>query len=362
MNDIFYEIINEAMNGSVIIDNESWPISFNTIINDKEYKSNNNETLIINNEEKFFKLLKEYIDLEIKLNRKIPKFYSDIEKNKLKWIISYIFVNATSEEFKNPEELLRRKIEFLKDNKLNSLNNPLEININELINNSKIIIKKEQSPISMETPNKITLSITDGNNIYNLPNIYYGIDSNTCYIYSIQMPKDNKDSLENIKYNKKINRFLYKVNDKVKDTEEYYQYKNNESDYYPEGNITDVTVSFVFALNIFLSILRTINIEKIKVVPYLPLRYKSREIVSEKSSNKEEYETRNNNIQNNLTNKFIRTFLRLVEQNPNLEILSYPYDTDEFLTLKLKEKNKEIDNMLLEEIDNSISDNKRSIL
>lgn len=353
--EILKEIINEAQYGKVIIDKEEWPISFNTIIEDKEYIGReDNVTLVINDKDKFIKLLEEYVNLELKLNRKTPHFYNDELRNKIKWIISYLFVNATTEEFLNPIDLVNRRIKFLKDETLTYLNNGIEIDINDIITDSKLCIKNESSPVSMETPNKISLSINNNNSTFNLPNIYYGIDNGTCYIYSLLSPKNKKDlTEEDIKYNKKINRFLYKLNDKVLDTDEYYDFKNNDSNYYPEGNITDVSVSFIFALNIFLSILEKNNIKKIKVVPYLPLRYKSRDIVSEKNNNNDLIE-RNNNIQNNLTNKFIRTFLRLAYHNKNIEIESYPYELDEFLTININSNNKEINNMLLENINNKV--------
>ena len=360
MIDIFYEIINESKTGNVIIDNEKWPISFNTIIDNKEYKENdNNITLIIKNKETFFKLLKEYVNLELQSNRKIPKFYSEENKNKIKWIISYLFVNATTEEFINPIKLLERKISFLENKTFTFLNTELEIDINNLIENSKLIIKNESSPISMETPNRLLLSIKDNNKEFKLPAIYYGIDKDTCYIYSLLNPKEKKDiTEEEKKYIKKINRFLYKINDKVVDMDEYYDYKNNKSDYYPEGNISDISVSFVLALNIFISLLKIKNISKIKAVPYLPLRYKSRDIMAQISDKKDEFIERNDKIQYNLTNKFIRTFIRLSSQNNNIEISSYPYELDEFLTIKIDKDKKEINNMILSTINSDIEDNK----
>ena len=355
--EIFNEIINEAKYGKVIIEDEEWPISFNSIVEGKEYIGReDNDTLVINDKNKFIKLLEEYINLELKLDRKTPAFLEYNNKNKIKWIMSYIFVNATTEEFINPIELLNRKIYFLKDNTFNYLNNGISIDINDIITDSKLCIKNEQSPVSMETPNKISLSITNGTNTFNLPSIYYGIDNDTCYIYSILTPKNKKNLDEdNIKYNKKVNRFLYKINDKVID-EELLKYK--DTDYYPEGNITDISVSFIFSLNIFESLLEKNNIKKIKVVPYLPLRYKSRNIASEQANNND-YVERNNKIQNNLTNKFIRTFQRLAYHNKNIEVLSYPYELDEFLSININDNNKKINNMLLDNINDKINNNKR---
>ena len=356
---IFEELITEASIGKVIIEDESWPIAFNTEIveKNKTYKTENNfSTLIIKNEKEFFKLLRKYLKIELKKNRKTPNFYKDINRNKIKWLISYLFVNASSSDFSNPNEYIRREISFLEDKTLDFLDESFEVNLDNILN-SKLIIKREVSPTTMETPNKITLSlvkrINDEELVYRLPSIYYGIDNDTCYIYSILSPKSKKDSseLEN-KYDKKINRLLYKLNSGIKETKEYFDYKEGISTYYPEGNITDVTHSFVLSLSIFLGILKSKNITKVKAVPYLPVRYDSRYITAKEKEDKEkqlELLERNNEIQNNITNKFIRTFLRLSSQDKSISIESYPYEVDDYLTIRLNKQNN-VSNELLSDV------------
>ena len=73
MENIFYELIEEAKDGKVIIDGESWPIAFNTIIfeeNKNLTNENNLSTLEIRDKELFFQELEEYINLEKEINRK----------------------------------------------------------------------------------------------------------------------------------------------------------------------------------------------------------------------------------------------------------------------------------------------------
>ena len=62
---------------------------------------------------------------------------------------------------------------------------------------------------------------------------------------------------------------------------------------------------------------------------------------------------RNNEIQTNITNKFIRTFLRLSSQDNSIHIESYPYEVDEFLTLSIN-KQKEVSNELLNDVKEKI--------
>ena len=114
--EIFYEVIREASNCKVIIDNEEWFIGFNTVIyvdNKIEcslYNDKNMSTLIIKNEDIFIKYLSEYIDLELKINRKGPSLLDNSYKNKVKLLISYLFVNASINDFENSIDYLQRRI------------------------------------------------------------------------------------------------------------------------------------------------------------------------------------------------------------------------------------------------------------
>ena len=48
-----------------------------------------------------------------------------------------------------------------------------------------------------------------------------------------------------------------------------------EDEFYPE-NISDVSVSAILALTVFMDSLNDMNIKNIKVVPFLPIRYKNK--------------------------------------------------------------------------------------
>lgn len=352
MKDIFYELIKEAKEGKVIIDDQPWNYSFNTVILDKNKEKlrlesdENLSTLMIKNENSFFKLLEEYIDLELSTNRKSLRID---DNDKVKLLICNLFANATPTDFLNPEMFIKRYIHFLKDDTFSYLDNSVEVDASSILKDSSLIIKRENNSTMNETPYKMCFSLKDkDNNIYEFPSIYYGIDTTDnkrCYIYGIQASKHND---HNNKFNKKVNRLLYKINNGVKDTKEYYDYKEGKTDIYPENNISDVTMSFIFSLNLFISLLQSENIEEVKAVTYLPMRYNSRDLAAKRNNN-EEFNERNKMIQNNLTNKFIRTFRRLEYQNNNMKITSYPYSIDEFLNVRLKPKAKEINNELLEE-------------
>ena len=369
MKEIFYELIKEASEGLVIIDGEEWPIGFNTLIYRKEEENlfyeceQNNSTLVINNEENFFEVLSEYIFMEFNKKRKIPTFVFDDLKNRMKFIIVYLFVNATTEDFNNPIHLIRRNIAFLQDDTFSYLNDAEKINIGDNFFGSSLILQNVEHSVAMETPNKIYIGFSkvfeEGVFHYPVADITYGVvnedGEKVCYIYSLMKPKDKREkSKEEEKYQKKMDRYMYKLNDGVKDYEsnEYFEYKDGLSKYYPE-NISDVTPSFVFALSVFMALLEREKITKVKAVPYLPLRYLSRDIAASEVRNDSRKETlynRNLFIQKNITDKFIRTFMRVKFHLKELKVLSYPYELDEFLWMDLENEHLEIDNYILNNV------------
>ena len=212
----------------------------------------------------------------------------------------------------------------------------------------------------METPNKIELTLIsiDNSSTFKLPEISYGIveenGSKVCYVYSI-LNKETTNNLDKTKFQKNISRLLYKLNDNIFDNEtnEFKDYKTNKSDYYPE-NISDVSVSSVLSLYIFISLLSKVGVNKIKGVPYLPIRYNARDIAAENIDDekvKSELKKRNNNIQQNITNKFIRTFNRLSFHLTNFKVDTYPFEVDEFITCYILSEPKFVNNDLLGELD-----------
>lgn len=365
--EIFYELILEAKDGKVIIDSEEWPIGFNTRIEEDNINYDNERNLselVIEDKDNFFKVLEEYIYLDLCYERKVPTFLNDIERNKIKWIMAYLFVNATTEEFIRPVEYIKRRIAFLKDSTFSYLDEGIELDINNLFMGSKLEIKNNVHSEAMETPYRIDINLVNelnGKRVeYSLPTISYGIceedGKRVCYIYSIMKSKKKKEhTTEDDIYDKKIARMLYKLNAGVENYEmsEYYEYKEGDSKYYPEGNITDITPSFLLSLSIFITLLQKEGISKVKGVSYLPVRYLSRDITASNAENEDmryQLKLRNDMIQNNITNKFIRTFRRLAFHDRDIRITSYPYEESEYIEMDVMKKEHMISNPILEEI------------
>ena len=150
MKALFYEVIREAKDGKVRIDGEEWGIYFNTIIyengkqKEEHFNDRNMSTLVIKNEERFFSLLEEYIAREIDANRRCMWFSNNELDTRIKFIIAYLFANASTEEFLDPEGMLRRRIDFLDDNSFEYLNEGKVISLGNTLGNSDIFIKRKR--------------------------------------------------------------------------------------------------------------------------------------------------------------------------------------------------------------------------
>lgn len=360
MKEVFYELIKEAKDGNIMIDNQVWPIGFNTIIyNDGtlscEYSNDKNiSCLVIKDEEKFFEYLEDYIEKELSKNRKHIYLFEDEEKNHMKFLMSYLMVNATTEDFLNPINYIKRSIEFLEDSTFDYLNESVSLQVDGVFTECKLRIKNTKQSVMMETPNRMELSIIKdtGEDVleYKLPTISYGIstenDRKVCYVYSLLNPKNKKDmSDEEIKFSKKIGRLLYKINSGIEEDDDNQLF-----------DISKVSPSAVLSLTTFLSLLYSEEIYDVKAVPYLPLRYLSRDIVARKDGINLDLLERNQMIQDNVTNKFMRTFLRASHHLESSEVTLLPYQLDEFLHFKLGNK-IETDNVVLNETVSSIRKN-----
>ena len=356
MKEIFYEIIKEAATGNILIDNEEWSIAFNTIIYDKDinkcsfFNESNLSTLVINNEEEFLRLLNIYIQKELEVNRKKPTLLENTNHNTIKLLISYLFANASIIDFEEPIQYLKRRIKFLDDKTFNNLD--ISINLKTIFSpkikeDIYLEIKNVKQDIRMETPNRLELSIVkkDINKSlhFHLPSISYGISEHNgkdiCYLYSIINKKNESTNKEEQDYIKAVSRLLYKINDGV-----------------TEEDIKDVSMSSVLSLSIFISLLKQKEINKIKEVLYLPVRYLSREIaaVSKEEDKKNILLERNDYIQRNITDKFLRTIKRVIYHIEGIEIFNDILLDNGSIELNLNSSKNDTNNIFISHFTNSI--------
>ena len=351
MNDvnIFYdEIINEASTGRVdcfFMMN----LLFSTYLKEEnktiEAKKDDNgryliPTLVIKNKERFNKLLTDYLNLA-KSKYDLTKYYealdfSDIKNHEQvinKIVLTTLWANATYDDFSESEEFIKRQIAFLKDDTFSKYNEPTIIGYSEMLG-GYVEIENISEPILNETPTSLKISLIEPetNERYTFPLVRYGIEDGKCYIYAVQ--KNKKFDEEN-SFKKKVNRRLFKIG-------ENFDTKNDTYENYKEGNLKDVSASFVVASNIALGLLSSEGINDIVIPSILIERWNAKEtnilVRSEREKNSEEYIDTNKDehdqIQSNLTEKLLRTFLRIVSHNKTFEVASYPFDIDSSLHIK----------------------------
>lgn len=259
------EIIKEAKNGYVNFEVGKLYFKFDTVI-DKSFSNvtldHKMPTLNIQNYDELIKLLTEYI--EILLKNDIPwstSVSSDDLKSYIKKQICYLFSNATYYDFNNPNCFVNRYINFLNDKTFDDINLTDGIYIDKF--DASVVIRKVPQPGGQETPYAFVITlerIIDGELYsYHLPYVRYGINDidgeKEAYLYAIQnCPSDNLSAKPHqIKFNKEINRKLYKVNKGVENQE-----------------LLNLPPSFVLADTIFHALLKKENIDKLYIVKELP--------------------------------------------------------------------------------------------
>jgi len=315
--------------------------------------------LNLENKELLYSEIEKYI-----LNFKNKIFILSVEEQReyLKRIIALLFADMSINDFNDPVLYVQRKNDFI-NNKLLE-----DKTIDSIFFESQIVM--EIKPYSKETPYCFE-SMLVNEECYKLPTISYGISNDTCYIYTIQ----DYNKHEKTSFHQKIKRKLYKLNNGVYDSEtlEYREYKENKSDYYPE-NISDVSPSFILVLTLFLNEIYKKGITKVKVVPYLPIRYENKikvlakkVLIASKKENLSEIEKQKMYLnlineqryyQSNMTEKFIRCFYRMAYHFENISITSLPFELDDSLHITLDEfkySDSEILNEIIKESNKNLS-------
>ena len=347
--DIFYnDILKEAMNGKV-----DCYFSFNIHFYNNLMSYDDDSVvpvLNITNREIFNSLLITYVNKArnyYDLSKYEKSINEDREYNINKMIMTLLWSNATYEDFNDPISFLRKQISFLDNDLFNEFDNGEVIGYSEILG-GEIEVQNIRESIMNETPNSIQIALKNNGESYYFPRIRYGIYGDTCYIYALQ---NELESDENIK--KKANRKLFKVG------ENFDSNKDNDS-IYGTGNLKDVTSSFVVASNIFLGLLLEKGITKVEVPSILIERWNGKErLIDDKGNSlerrgidKENYvnneREKHTSIQSNLTEKFIRTFLRIIYHHKGFNVESYPFDVDSNLHFNICEVS-ECDNTLLNE-------------
>lgn len=362
MLECFYdEIIKEAAIGYVDCD-FFMPICFGTreLVNNElrditkaRYFSNAmTPTLIIKDREELNSSITRYVELA-------KDFYKDdfrVEdvSNKDKYIITSLLVNTLVTDFNDLNNLFERHSNFLEDKSLEEFQKPINLGYVDKLK-SNVVVEVTKQSIVQETPYGMEISLQDENDdtIYKFPTIRFGIDNNKAYIYAVQQDK--------VIENKKVERLLRKVG-------EGFDEKNSEKDEIenPE-NLYSVSPWSLVALSIFIPIIKNCaNVDEFVAPYFLINRYNaveiSYEILKEKYKDnmedarvksiiqkKEAAVNSHDDLQRNITDKFIRNFRRLDHHFGNIDIDMFPLEQDSMIHFKVGDE-LECNNSLLKEV------------
>ena len=333
---IFYnEVVLECANGGPII-GEDMPAVYFDVKMAGDHIATSDEVnpkpiLVINDKNSFDESICKYVIkmldfyYGINVSDYVEKTLTFDDKNKIhdniKYCLVYAFINATHDDLTNPVSYLNRRVSFLEEN----FDFQKEINF---LGYNGLLESKKEKPF-LESPYSFRITIFDEEHSYALPYIMYGISDDTAYVYAIQNKFKDSNPLR-----KKVNRLLFKLNKDFID--------EHDSDIF---NASDVSMSFVASLIAFLSYLKEIGVDKIKVPINLPIRYNShyksnerRLMAYEKMYSKDELDIKKEEMKkndklfdDNTIMKLVRTFYRVSKQGDVLNINTYPFmPTSEF--------------------------------
>lgn len=206
---------------------------------------------------KFFTYLTDITNSSIKLYNKYNE--SKLSRQHLMHILRRIWLRMSPSDFNNIEEFLKRQLLFIKTDIFEELKfkSCKDENTIDIFNNNKINATNSINRTWDESTKSMIFRIKTDNIEHTLPNILYDIIENTCYIYALQNEaKSNK--------NKEIEKQIYKI------------YRGNSQP------------NKVYALKLFISMLKEKGIKNIKVPTLQVLDYDYHKILSKKE--KESFE------------------------------------------------------------------------
>lgn len=353
---VFEDVITDIKEKKFFYIDKYFPFCLNINIENKTIIciNENDPIFTINSYEKFINKLSEYINLKVSTNSNF-----DFTDENIKIIIITLFYNASYEDFYNPIAFINKQIEFIKNN--NFIEPTIIENISSL-ENSNLDIKISNENLFQETPYKLDLSILNELNnepvIYKLPSVSFGISNNTAYIYGIQKSNINNINENNILFEKKINRKLYKLNKNFNKNMDEASWLYNDLD-----NIYDVTHSSIASAAILISLLKKHGINNVEIISTLPARITNKKESLESRFNEESkmlngdiyeyYKNKLDIIIENITTKFIRTFTRITNYTIDIDIMHYANEIDSSMHLNVNDTN--YNNELLYEIDSKIN-------
>lgn len=289
--------------------------------------------------------------------------------------MSLIWSNATTTDFNNPIEYLKRRINFLKDRRMDDYFEKRATDRIMMFDDSLLSYNVRKSPLILEAPYVLEARLESDDfmeDSYQLPSIFFGLDNDTCHIYAIQ--NKGKVGTDLSKYQKSIKRKMNKVKKGFSEDIHLDEMPGDDVETfninYPE-NITSVDPSFLVSLTVNLALLNNVGISNIVVPDFYPVRFNSQQIITNIRANyqledeKEHFlikeELQSDRINRNIVDKKIRTFRRLAHHFDFLNVDVFPKEVDDFLHVSISDNyccNNEVLDQVYTKVDSSINENK----
>lgn len=247
-------------------------------------------------------LLKEYVNI---IRKSTLKFYKLDENHQIKNYLFYLIKSLTNDDCQDLNKYIKRFINYLKDEKFNELYYAKIIGTIEPYN---VLARKCEEYYGSETPFTFRLYLEKIGFKFEMPLVRYGISNNTAYIYSIQRKRKYSNSHPTIK---SVNSLFNTINIGIKENR-------------------DITPSMLCSLAVFVGMLKSEEINEIKVDGFLTRRYGY--------LNGIETEEEKDKVLHNSIDKFFKLFLRLSTQFEGININAYPFDVDSYLQITLDDE------------------------
>ena len=328
--EILNKILNQLEKGKIIIgDEELGEWTFYVKLLNENSKINNGElSFKIQNKGKLNKYLKDYLSVAKKFYIKDKDYYDLSEQSFCEKLILDLIVNATNFDLNNFEAYVKQRMEMIKEDL------KAEEKIVGQYLNTDILVETKKNKSNLEGPYKFNIKFDNNLESFNLPSVCFGKIDDELFVYSIQGEKEKQTNW----LAKKLDRHFRKANKDVDMQDEI---------------LSQVSVSALVSLTIFLAYFKTLGVKKITAYNFMPLRYDSKhqtQMLRLKEEHKEAFEEENNRNQFNITNRFFNTLVRYAHHFN----IDFDYDdVCEKLEMKLKNNNQNNENIILD-IENAV--------
>lgn len=243
------------------------------------YKTDDREVIIndflpvLNLRDKNYDIVKKELFEYVETFFNSDKFWADpiesclSEKDKLVHVLSTLWLNATTYDYQNPGQFIRRYTNFLKDNTFSDIYNGIKLKNISTLKGCTMKIRNTDQHEFQETPDAINISLIKDGVEKKLPRVAYGISNGVAYIYGVQGYKEEYRSAHEEKIKKKLARARFGMNREIKKTNP--EYKEEYLELEPYGYLS---------LFVFFNLIKQKGIENVQMIHLLPLRYESKRL------------------------------------------------------------------------------------